>query len=177
MDLPELLLAEIIVIPENDPRVAEGTRFGRAVPAGPLPKNKILTDIADSEISVRRKFVLGVSDVKGFFKDTEFTINGQPFDPGRDDVVAKLGAAEEWTLVNTTPFPHPLHIHVNPFQVIDVNGVPDPRKPWLDTVPVPAAGSVTFRTRFTDFTGRYVMHCHILPHEDTGMIINVNIEA
>jgi FtsP/CotA-like multicopper oxidase with cupredoxin domain len=177
MALPELLLAEIIVIPEKDQRVLEGTRFGRAIPSGPLPKNKILTDIADSEISVRRKFVLGVSDVKGFFKDTEFTINGQPFDPGRDDVTAKLGAAEEWTLVNTTPFPHPLHIHVNPFQVIDVNGVPDPRKPWLDTVPVPAAGSVTFRTRFTDFTGRYVMHCHILPHEDTGMMINVNIEA
>jgi FtsP/CotA-like multicopper oxidase with cupredoxin domain len=55
--------------------------------------------------------------------------------------------------------------------------VADVRKPWLDTVPVPAAGSVRFRTRFTDFTGRYVMHCHILPHEDTGMMINVNIEA
>jgi FtsP/CotA-like multicopper oxidase with cupredoxin domain len=118
-----------------------------------------------------------VSDVKGFFKDTEFTINGQPFDPRRDDVVAKLGAVEEWTLVNTTPYPHPLHIHVNPFQLMDVNGVPVADRIWLDTVPVPAAGSVRFRTRFTDFTGRYVMHCHILPHEDTGMMINVNIEA
>lgn len=177
MALPELLLADIIVIPEKDPRITEGSKFGRHVPAGDLPRNHILTDIADNEITMRRKFVLGVSEIKGFFKDTEFTINGQPFEPGRDDVIAKLGTAEEWTLVNTTPFPHPLHIHVNPFQVIDVNGVPDPRKPWLDTVPVPAAGSVRFRTRFTDFAGRYVMHCHILPHEDTGMMINVNIEA
>jgi FtsP/CotA-like multicopper oxidase with cupredoxin domain len=177
MALPELLLADIIVIPENDPRIHDAKLYGREIPSGNLPKNTILTDIPDEEISNRRQFVLGVSDVKGFFKDTEFTINGKPFDPSRDDVTAKLGTAEEWTLVNTTPFPHPLHIHVNPFQVMDVNGVPDPRKPWLDTVPVPAAGSVRFRTRFTDFSGRYVMHCHILPHEDTGMMINVNIEA
>jgi FtsP/CotA-like multicopper oxidase with cupredoxin domain len=175
--LPELLLADSIVIPMKDPRVTDAKKFGRHIPTGDLPKNRILTDITDSEITMRRKFVLGVSDIKGFFRDTEFTINSQPFDPGRDDVIAKLGAVEEWELVNTTPFPHPLHIHVNPFQLMDVNGVADVRKPWLDTVPVPAAGSVRFRTRFTDFTGRYVMHCHILPHEDTGMMINVNIEG
>lgn len=174
--LPDMLLAEIVVIAADDSRVARHIRFGRDVPAGPLPKNRILTDIADGEITGRRQFVLGVSTVKGFFHDTEFTINGEPFDPQRDDVVAKLGAVEEWTFVNTTPYPHPLHIHVNPFQVIDVNGVPDPRKPWLDTVAVPAAGTLRFRTRFTDFSGRYVMHCHILPHEDTGMMININIE-
>ena len=174
--LPDIMLAEIVVIAADDARVAKHIPFGRDVPAGPLPKNRILTDIADSEITAHRQFVLGVSEVKGFFRDTEFTINGQPFDPRRDDVVTKLGAVEEWTLVNTTPYPHPLHIHVNPFQVIDVNGVPDPRKPWLDTVAVPAAGTLRFRTRFTDFSGRYVMHCHILPHEDTGMMININIE-
>jgi FtsP/CotA-like multicopper oxidase with cupredoxin domain len=175
--MPEVDLAEIIVIGKDDPRVAEGTPFGRAIPKGALPSNAILTDITDAEITNERKFVLGVSEVKGFFKDTEFTINGAPFDPRRDDVVAKLGAVEEWTLVNTTPFPHPLHIHVNPFQLMDVNGIPVAEKLWLDTVPVPAAGSVRFRTRFIDFAGRYVMHCHILPHEDTGMMINVNIEA
>lgn len=174
--LPDMLLAEIVVIAADDSRVARHIRFGRDVPTGPLPKNRILTDIADGEITGRRQFVLGVSTVKGFFHDTEFTINGEPFDPQRDDVVAKLGAVEEWTFVNTTPYPHPLHIHVNPFQVINVNGVPDPRKPWLDTVAVPAAGTLRFRTRFTDFSGRYVMHCHILPHEDTGMMININIE-
>ncbi|WP_210259161.1 multicopper oxidase domain-containing protein [Agrobacterium sp. a22-2] len=175
--LDEIMLADIVVIPANDSRVAAGKPFGRDIPAGDLPKNRILTDIADSEITMQRKFVLGMSEVKGFFKDTEFTINSQPFDPRRDDVTAKLGAVEEWTLVNTTPYPHPLHIHVNPFQLMDSNGVPDPRKPWLDTVAVPASGTVRFRTRFTDFAGRYVMHCHILPHEDTGMMINVNIEA
>lgn len=174
--LPELILADIFVIAADDPRIPSGVPFGRAVPTGPLPDNRILVDVADDEITDRRTFVLGVSEVKGFFHDTVFTINGESYSPGRDDVVTKLGAVEEWTLVNTTPYPHPLHIHVNPFQLTEVNGVPAPGKPWLDTVAVPAAGSIKFRTRFLDFPGRFVMHCHILPHEDTGMMININIK-
>ncbi len=175
--LPSIHMADVIVIAAADARIGRDLPFGRQIPKGPLPKNLILTPIVDSEIVQSRQFVLGVSDVKGYFRDTEFTINGQPFNPGRDDVRARLGTAEEWTFVNKTPFPHPLHIHVNPFQLISSNGVPDPRRPWLDTCPVPAAGTMVMRTRFTDFVGRFVMHCHILPHEDTGMMINVNIEA
>jgi FtsP/CotA-like multicopper oxidase with cupredoxin domain len=174
--LPEILLADIYVIAADDPRVPSGTPFGRAVPEGRLPPNHILVDIADDEITMRRTFVLGVSEVKGYFHDTLFTINDASYNPGRDDVAAKLGTAEEWTLVNTTPYPHPLHVHVNPFQLVEINGRPAPGKPWLDTVPVPAAGSIKFRTRFLDFSGRFVMHCHILPHEDTGMMININIQ-
>jgi FtsP/CotA-like multicopper oxidase with cupredoxin domain len=175
--MPEFVMADIFVIAADDPRVAPGIDFGTEIPTGELPDNDILVDIEDDEITGHRTFVLGVSDVKGYFHDTLFTINDQSFDPGRDDVVTKLGAVEEWTLVNTTPFPHPLHIHVNPFQLVEINGEPAPGKPWLDTVPVPAAGSVKFRTRFLDFPGRFVMHCHILPHEDTGMMININIQA
>jgi FtsP/CotA-like multicopper oxidase with cupredoxin domain len=175
--LPEIILADIFVIAADDPRIPAGVPFGRSIPSGPLPDNRILVDVADSEITDRRTFVLGVSEVQGFFHDTVFTINGESYSPGRDDVVTKLGAVEEWTLVNTTPYPHPLHIHVNPFQLIEVNGMPAKGKPWLDTVAVPAAGSIKFRTRFQDFPGRFVMHCHILPHEDTGMMININIKA
>lgn len=175
--LPEVDIADVIVLPADSPKVSEDVPFGKEIPQGELPKNHILTDIEASEVTGYRKMVLGFSEVKGFFHDTEFTINGQPFDPRRDDVTAKLGSVEEWTLVNTTPFPHPIHIHVNPFQVVSINGVADERRPWQDTVAVPAGGTVVFRTRFTDFDGRYVMHCHILPHEDTGMMINVNIEA
>jgi FtsP/CotA-like multicopper oxidase with cupredoxin domain len=174
--MPELILADIFVIAADDPRIASDVPFGSAVPTGPLPDNRVLVDIADEEITDRRTFILGVSEVKGFFHDTVFTINGESYSPGRDDVVTKLGAVEEWTLVNTTPYPHPLHIHVNPFQLTEINGMPAKGKPWLDTVAVPAAGSIKFRTRFLDFPGRFVMHCHILPHEDTGMMININIK-
>lgn len=175
--LPEIHLADVVVVAAGDPRIGRQLPFGRDIPKGPLPRNAMLRPVADGEISVRRQLVLGVSEVKGYFRDTEFTINGRPFDPGRDDVRARLGAAEEWTFVNKTPFPHPIHIHVNPFEVISANGVPDPRRPWLDTCAVPAAGTLVMRTRFTDFTGRYVLHCHILPHEDTGMMININVES
>lgn len=77
---------------------------------------------------------------------------------------------------------HPFHIHINPMWVIridmpDENGVlhnvlPQPR--WMDTVPIPRnGGRVVFRSRFLDFTGVWVHHCHILLHEDNGMMQTV----
>ncbi|HSM36455.1 MAG TPA: multicopper oxidase domain-containing protein [Longimicrobiales bacterium] len=74
---------------------------------------------------------------------------------------------------------HPFHIHINPMWVIridvpDENGVlhnvlPQPR--WMDTVPIPRnGGRVVFRSRFLDFTGTWIHHCHILLHEDNGMM-------
>ncbi len=74
---------------------------------------------------------------------------------------------------------HPFHIHINPMWVLrvdvpDENGelhnvLPEPR--WMDTVPIPRnGGRVVFRTRFDDFVGTWVHHCHILLHEDLGMM-------
>ncbi|WP_353475284.1 multicopper oxidase domain-containing protein [Salipiger sp. H15] len=175
--LDEVLMAEVIVLPANTARIAPDVKMGTELPKGPLPRNAILSDITDAEIVRTRQIVLGVSDVQGMFKDTVFTLNGAPFDPQRDDIVARLGEAEEWELVNTTPYPHPIHVHVNPMQVTKINGVPLADPQWQDTIAVPAAGTVTLRMRFTDFDGRFVMHCHILPHEDLGMMFNVAIQA
>jgi len=74
---------------------------------------------------------------------------------------------------------HPFHIHINPMWVLRVevpdkagelhNVLPEPR--WMDTVPIPRnGGRVVFRTRFDDFVGTWVHHCHILLHEDMGMM-------
>lgn len=174
--LPEMHLADVIVLPADSDRVDPSIPMATALPSGPLPENRILTEITDEEIVAQRQFVLGTRTVEGMYKNMTFTINGEAFDPRRDDVVAKLKTAEEWVLINETPFPHPIHIHVNPFQVVAINGEPEEYKHWQDTIAVPAAGTVTIRTRFTDFTGRFVMHCHILPHEDLGMMLNINIE-
>src|SRR5438552_87220 len=85
-----------------------------------------------------------------------------------------LGSVEEWTILNMNPIRHPFHIHINPFEVVSINGAPiDPY--WADTIGLPPNGSptnptsVTFRTRFRDFAGTTVMHCHMLSHEDMGM--------
>jgi FtsP/CotA-like multicopper oxidase with cupredoxin domain len=91
-----------------------------------------------------------------------------------------LGAVEEWTLFNMNNIRHPFHIHVNPCYVVKINGVAvEPY--WLDTIPLPSDGSanaptsVTFRSRFDDFKGLTVMHCHMLAHEDMGMMQAVDI--
>lgn len=107
-----------------------------------------------------------------------FLIDGRAFDPDRIDQAVEAGTVEEWTLVNEDVFQHPIHIHVNPFQVIDVHGIPpgdtswqtDPTI-WWDTFRLPPKGTFTLRTYFRpDATGKTVYHCHILPHEDTGMM-------
>jgi FtsP/CotA-like multicopper oxidase with cupredoxin domain len=104
-----------------------------------------------------------------------------PFQSARAQTqIVALGSVEEWTVYNMNKVQHPFHIHVNPFEVIKINGVPiEPF--WADTIGLPVGGtpqnptSITFRTRFLDFSGRYVMHCHILSHEDMGMMQAVEV--
>ena len=85
-----------------------------------------------------------------------------------------LNAVEEWTIHNLNAYPHPFHIHVNDSYVVKING--EAVTPfWADTLPIPPKGNLTFRMRFTDFTGKYVWHCHALDHEDLGMMQLVQV--
>ncbi len=100
--------------------------------------------------------------------------------PSAPTQIVRLGSAEEWTVYNMNRVAHPFHIHVNPIWVTKVNGVPiEPY--WADTVALPIGGSptaptsITFRTRFLHYTGPYVMHCHMLAHEDMGMMQGVTV--
>lgn len=87
-----------------------------------------------------------------------------------------LNAVEEWTINSLNGYPHPFHIHVNDSYVVKVNG--EAVTPfWADTLPIPPRGSITFRMRFADFSGKYVWHCHALDHEDLGMMQLVDVVA
>jgi FtsP/CotA-like multicopper oxidase with cupredoxin domain len=100
-----------------------------------------------------------------------------------------LNAVEEWTIVNMNNIRHPFHIHVNPMYIVAVNGKRLAEPFWADTMPLPfndnpppvgevapdTVTSFTFRMRFIHFTGRYVMHCHMLVHEDMGMMQGVTV--
>lgn len=105
-----------------------------------------------------------------------FLINGAPFDMSVINYTIPLGNREIWTLTNQTPIGHPFHIHDVQFYILDINGNPPP--PELqglnDVVLVPAGmGSVRFITEFLDFsndTVPYMYHCHMLTHEDEGMM-------
>jgi FtsP/CotA-like multicopper oxidase with cupredoxin domain len=103
-----------------------------------------------------------------------FLIDGKPYDLNRVDHTVKLGTAEEWEIVNETGAEHPFHIHVNHFQVMQPGVAPE-YWPWQDTVSLPTEGSVKIRSRFLDYPGRFVLHCHILLHSDLGMMQNVEV--
>lgn len=136
--------------------------------AGPLPTAPELVPIPESEVTFGRR--LDFDFVYG--EHPKFTINNQPFSCD-DTWKVPLNAVEEWEVYNHTAYPHPFHIHVNPFQIVSGGGI-DPGT-WLDTMEFPPFQRIKFRTRFLDFTGKYVFHCHNLMHEDMGMMQGVEV--
>jgi FtsP/CotA-like multicopper oxidase with cupredoxin domain len=97
-------------------------------------------------------------------------INSRTMDMNRVDVLAELGATEIWEVENLVGMDHPFHLHGFQFQVLDRNGVPEPFLSWKDTVNVPKRETVRFIVRYTDHAGKWMFHCHILDHEDQGMM-------
>jgi FtsP/CotA-like multicopper oxidase with cupredoxin domain len=115
-----------------------------------------------------REFVLdhGIDPETG----DPFLINGRAFNHHRVDAQVKLGTVEDWVLINKAGMDHPFHLHTNPFQVISRNGQPEPFKAWRDVINIRAYETVRIRIPFRDFAGKTVYHCHILDHEDQGMM-------
>lgn len=108
--------------------------------------------------------------------------NCKPFDEYTEPILLKLNTVDEWKIAscNISPRPrrHPFHIHVNPFQIISVDGGrPRPGdKVYGDTLIVNKDKPVVLRMNYKLFTGISVLHCHILDHEDRGMMIKINIK-
>jgi FtsP/CotA-like multicopper oxidase with cupredoxin domain len=134
-------------------------------------------------IAKRRRFAFTVQ--RSPADDTEFLsfgVDGTPFDPADAPYRVKLGTAEEWTLVNAydsrlMEHAHVFHIHTNPFKITKINGRPLAKPLWRDTfVLTKSTGdSLTFESNFVDFTGKFVEHCHVLSHEDLGMMSAVEV--
>jgi FtsP/CotA-like multicopper oxidase with cupredoxin domain len=197
-----------------------------------------LADIAPGEVKTTKTVTFETAPAKDWPPSATpsfamHTIDGKRFD-GNVGQVVLLNTVEEWKVENRTVGPvidHPFHIHVNPFQVVEVFDPrerlpgtstskyifegeahpgqckldidrPDSWKPcddapradlvWWDVFPIPAGRSVTvgtgpaaktevvpgyfkMRSRFVDFAGQYVIHCHILAHEDRGMMTIVQV--
>lgn len=163
-----------------------------------LPRNKQLkalnrpASIKDSELSNKIEYtVFNITPKDGIdpnnpdqFSGENYshTINGKEYDPSQSRRL-KFGTAQTWKLSSEFFF-HPYHIHVNPFEVITRNEtgkIID--RYWRDTIMVwpadvgqdPATSQVEIRTRYEDYVGSFVMHCHILDHEDRGMMEKVTI--
>ncbi|MFJ9691274.1 multicopper oxidase family protein [Kitasatospora sp. NPDC101183] len=105
-----------------------------------------------------------------------WTINGDPYEPGRDLAAPALGATELWRF--STDLHHPVHVHLDQFQVYGRNGKePGPYDAgWKDTVDLRPAETAEVLVRFTDYAGTYMLHCHNLEHEDMAMMADFTVQ-
>ncbi|NUS42681.1 MAG: multicopper oxidase domain-containing protein [Mycobacteriaceae bacterium] len=134
-------------------------------PAAPLPATLTDPELPDARNAVRKRdFDLAMA-----------TINGRGMDMSRVDHTIVRGTTELWTVRNQDGMPHNFHVHDVQFRVVDMNGAPP--LPTLrgpkDTVFLPAGATATLALRFDgppDPDHPYMYHCHLLYHEDLGMM-------
>ena len=100
-------------------------------------------------------------------------INGRAMDMSRIDEVVPASATEVWEFTNRHTLPHNMHVHDARMQVLEP-GVAAGDRPWKDTVAVPPGTTVRTLVRMgphTDPEVPYMLHCHLLRHEDDGMML------
>ena len=136
------------------------------------PEFKTL-DLAAEEKAPPRFIVTFTEDKRGFY------INGEKFAPDAAPMLrAKVGTYQHWRIVNASRELHPMHIHQVHFLAYAENDKPIANPVWLDTVNVPYGGTVDVIMDFTDpvIRGMSVFHCHLLNHEDKGMMAKILFE-
>lgn len=143
--------------------------------------------IEDDEVAGCQDNVFNIANVADPSR-TAFTVNDAPYDPAGRRRIVPLGHAEEWRLLSKF-VNHPFHIHVNPFEVLADPRDPESRNVWRDTLLVMGPDGARYaetrqelydkvirvRTRYRRYIGTYVLHCHILDHEDQGMMQEVEV--
>jgi FtsP/CotA-like multicopper oxidase with cupredoxin domain len=163
-------------------------------PGEPLTDHSPFVDTSAMTVAERRVFTIGggasprvnPDDPNGFM----YMFNKTTW-PTTPVIHPRLNSVEEWHFINTNNDQHPIHVHVNDFQVMDridpVTGVNSGAQPHAyDNFNVPAplldseeqateAGEMTIRSLFQDFTGTFVTHCHRLDHEDNGLMMTINV--
>jgi FtsP/CotA-like multicopper oxidase with cupredoxin domain len=160
-----------------------------------LGAHTVFEDISQVTPDVERELLItggfvdnlaSISDAKSFM----YVFEGIGF-PNTPLFQPRLGSVEEWKFLNNNNDEHPIHIHVNDFQVTHyfdpTRGLETGPEMWaIDNANVPAPvmgaeesviqqGALSLRMKFDDFTGLFVMHCHRLNHEDNGLMMLVNV--
>ena len=158
----------VALVDDTFGRVLELRQSGSVSSAGPLPDKLATIDrISESEITVDRTFHFDkVGDGWG--------INGVLMDMKRIDETVRLGDTERWTITAETGR-HVFHVHQTQFQVLSING--EPPQPdeagWEDSIFVDSGREIVIALRFNTYADNdtpYMFHCHILDHEDLGMM-------
>jgi spore coat protein A len=114
--------------------------------------------------------------IGGLFKTT-WLINGKTFNPARADAHPKLGTTETWEIANRTDVAHLMHIHATDWYLLSRNGKPPPA--WEDclkeTFFVYPRERIVLAGHFSDYTGKFIIHCHMLDHEDHGLMTQFEV--
>ncbi len=134
-----------------------------------------LTRWTASQATVTRNFTLS-----GGMMGRNWTINGSTFNANTPIHSSKLNTIERWNFTNQSMLNHPIHVHGASFQILTVGGAAPAatHAGWKDVVVVPAGmGTASILVKFTDYTGKYVMHCHNLEHEDMAMMARFDVVA
>lgn len=185
------LAAEVKAIVLADLKDKNHMKLSKFVPHAPITEKEI-TESGQNPVYIDFNLTFGAG------VPTEFLINNSAYKSDRIDQTLVLGTAQTWFL-STKSVNHPFHIHVNPFEIISINkktctdpkgkttqagcvGEPsdDPQYKNLvgtfkDTLFVTQDVIIQTRTRYERYIGQYVLHCHILEHEDQGMMQNVEV--
>ena len=110
---------------------------------------------------------------------SEYYVNNKVYDVNRIDTQVKLGTYEEWTIRNDSPEIHAFHLHQTDFLVTAIDGKPVHMNHTNDVVNIPlkdtVVHSITVKIPWINpiIVGKFVFHCHVLLHEDRGMMANV----
>ncbi|GAA4839563.1 multicopper oxidase family protein [Garicola koreensis] len=149
-----------------------------AAAPGPVPDRLAVPDLREKSVAGRREiaFTMTMGSMMGpgrGMMDPGF--DGRAFDADRIDQRVSVGGVEEWLITNPTPMDHPFHLHVWPMQLVETGGQPVREVTRRDVVNVPARGRVRVLVDFARHPGRSVYHCHILDHEDAGMMASVEV--
>jgi len=165
---PEMVLADLVSPGTIETDVASRPAQEHAINGRPAIYKPI--DIEPLKKTAADFIVTFTEDKNGFY------INGQKFSPDASPMTsARVGTYQHWRIVNNSAELHPFHIHQVHFLAYAQNGAPLPMPAWLDTVNVPYGGSVDVILDFTDpvIRGMSVFHCHLLNHEDKGMMAKI----
>ena len=183
--------------PQLPPAIRDGLRAGDLRPWAPFEDLPAATNPGVQQAA----FSISFTQDQGL----HFQVNGQSYNPDVVNITRQVNTSDDW-LLTAQGEPHIFHIHVNPFQVIDVtkanasgqqvsifdkdgncNALASSDQQQLatqycgmyhtfrDTIFVENNYQVHIRTRYDRYIGEYVLHCHILDHEDGGMMLNIAI--
>ena len=169
--------------PDGDPNPAMVLADIRGGSSARPVKQKVNRDVTPPEYKQidLRAFETSQPDfVVSFTEDKNgFYINDQKYAPDSAPMTrARVGTYQHWRIFNKTRELHPMHIHQAHFLAYAENGAPLEHPVWLDTVNVPTGGSVDVVMDFTDpvIKGMSLFHCHLLNHEDKGMMAKILFE-